>query len=58
VMIIQGDKGMQHLLASKFQLERTPRRRPDRWASCLGDTDWKLDTEVLTYSRAKGALPD
>jgi lipid-binding SYLF domain-containing protein len=57
VMIIQGDKGMQRLLASKFQLgaDASAAAGPvGRHASA--DTDWKLDTEVLTYSRAKGAF--
>ena len=57
VMIIQNDKGMQHLLASKFQLgaDASAAAGPvGRHASA--DTDWKLDTEVLTYSRAKGAF--
>jgi lipid-binding SYLF domain-containing protein len=57
VMIIQGDKGMQKLLASKFQLgaDASAAAGPvGRHASA--DTDWKLDTEVLTYSRAKGAF--
>ena len=57
VMIIQGEKGMQHLLASKFQLgaDASAAAGPvGRHASA--DTDWKLDTEVLTYSRAKGAF--
>jgi len=56
-MIIQNDKGMQHLLASKFQLgaDASAAAGPvGRHASA--DTDWKLDTEVLTYSRAKGAF--
>ena len=57
VMIIQNEKGMQHLLASKFQLgaDASAAAGPvGRHASA--DTDWKLDTEVLTYSRAKGAF--
>jgi lipid-binding SYLF domain-containing protein len=57
VMIIQGDKGMQKLLSSKFQLgaDASAAAGPvGRHASA--DTDWKLDTEVLTYSRAKGAF--
>ncbi len=57
VMIFQGDKGMQHLLASKFQLgaDASAAAGPvGRHASA--NTDWKLDTEVLTYSRAKGAF--
>jgi len=57
VMIIQNERGMQHLLASKFQLgaDASAAAGPvGRHASA--DTDWKLDTEVLTYSRAKGAF--
>jgi lipid-binding SYLF domain-containing protein len=57
VMIIQNDKGMQHLLSNKFQLgaDASAAAGPvGRHASA--NTDWKLDTEVLTYSRAKGAF--
>jgi lipid-binding SYLF domain-containing protein len=57
VMIIQNEKGMQHLLASKFQLgaDASAAAGPvGRHASA--STDWKLDTEILTYSRAKGAF--
>jgi lipid-binding SYLF domain-containing protein len=57
VMIIQNDKGMQHLLASKFQVgaDASAAAGPvGRHASA--DTDWKLETEILTYSRAKGAF--
>jgi SH3 domain-containing YSC84-like protein 1 len=57
VMIIQNERGMQHLLASKFQLgaDASAAAGPvGRHASA--DTDWKLNTEILTYSRAKGAF--
>jgi lipid-binding SYLF domain-containing protein len=57
VMIIQNEKGMQRLLAAKFQLgaDASAAAGPvGRHASA--DTDWKLDTEILTYSRAKGAF--
>jgi SH3 domain-containing YSC84-like protein 1 len=57
VMIIQNEKGMQHLLASKFQLgaDASAAAGPvGRHASA--NTDWKLETEILTYSRAKGAF--
>ncbi len=57
VMIIQNEKGMQHLLASKFQLgaDASAAAGPvGRHASA--NTDWKLNTEILTYSRAKGAF--
>lgn len=57
VMIIQNDRGMQHLINSNFQLgaDASAAAGPvGRHASA--DTDWKLNTEVLTYSRAKGAF--
>jgi lipid-binding SYLF domain-containing protein len=57
VMIFQGDKGMQRLESSKFQIgaDASAAAGPvGRHASA--DTDWKLDTELLTYSRAKGAF--
>lgn len=57
VMIIQNDRGMQRLLSSKFQLgaDASAAAGPvGRHASA--NTDWKLDTEILTYSRAKGAF--
>src|SRR5579863_2583931 len=55
VMIIQNDTGMRHLIGSKFELggDASAAAGPvGRHASA--DTDWKLNTEVLTYSRAKG----
>jgi lipid-binding SYLF domain-containing protein len=55
VMIIQSDRGMEHLLSSKFQIggDASAAAGPvGRHASA--DTDWKLNTEILTYSRAKG----
>jgi lipid-binding SYLF domain-containing protein len=55
VLIIQGDKGMDHLIDSKFEIgaDASAAAGPvGRHASA--DTDWKLNTEVLTYSRAKG----
>ncbi len=57
VMIFQGDTGMQRLTSAKFQLgaDASAAAGPvGRHATA--DTDWKLNTEVLTYSRAKGAF--
>jgi SH3 domain-containing YSC84-like protein 1 len=57
VMIIQNEKGMQRLLSSKFQLgaDASAAAGPvGRHASA--NTDWKLETEILTYSRARGAF--
>jgi SH3 domain-containing YSC84-like protein 1 len=57
VMVIQSDRGMQHLLSSKFQIggDASAAAGPvGRHASA--DTDWKMNAEILTYSRAKGAF--
>jgi lipid-binding SYLF domain-containing protein len=55
VMIIQNDRGMQQLLGSKFEIGGNASAAAGpvgRHASA--DTDWKLNAEILTYSRAKG----
>ena len=57
VMIIQNDNGMKRLIGSGFELgaDASAAAGPvGRHASA--DTNWKLDTEILTYSRAKGAF--
>jgi len=57
VMIIQNDRGMQHLINSNFELgaDASAAAGPvGRHASA--DTNWKMETEVLTYSRARGAF--
>src|SRR5436190_8214363 len=57
VMLVMNDRGMQHLLSSKFALtgEGSVAAGPVGRHASAG-TDWKLNTEVLTYSRAKGAF--
>src|SRR6185369_4185169 len=57
VMIIQNQKGMQKLLSSNFQIgaDASAAAGPVGRHASAG-TDWKLDTEILTYSRAKGAF--
>jgi len=55
VMVIQNEDGMKHLINSNFELgaDASAAAGPvGRHASA--DTDWKLNTEVLTYSRANG----
>jgi lipid-binding SYLF domain-containing protein len=57
VMIIQNDKGMELLLSNKFQLGADASAAAGPVGRHLSaDTDWKLETEILTYSRAKGAF--
>src|SRR6202022_950003 len=57
VMIIQNEKGMQKLLSSNFQLgaDASAAAGPVGRHAEAG-TGWKMDTEILTYSRAKGAF--
>lgn len=55
VMIIQNDQGMEQMLNSKFKIgaDASAAAGPvGRHASA--DTDWKMNAEILTYSRAKG----
>src|ERR1700719_2596363 len=55
VMLVMNDNGMQHLLSSKFELtgEGSVAAGPVGRHASAG-TDWKMNTEVLTYSRSKG----
>ena len=55
VMIITNDKGMEHLLASKFKLGADASAAAGPVGrDAAADTDWKMKAEVLTYSRARG----
>jgi SH3 domain-containing YSC84-like protein 1 len=57
VMVIKSEKGMQKLLSAKFEIGKDA-------SAAIGpvgrhsseSTDVKLDTMILTYSRAKGAF--
>jgi lipid-binding SYLF domain-containing protein len=55
VMLVMNDQGFQHLLADKFQLsgEGSAAAGPVGRHASAG-TDWKMNTEILTYSRSKG----
>ena len=57
VMLVMNDQGFQHLLSSKFQLtgEGSVAAGPVGRHASAG-TDWKMNTEMLTYSRSKGAF--
>jgi lipid-binding SYLF domain-containing protein len=57
VMLVMNDRGLQHMLSSKFELtgEGSVAAGPVGRHASAG-TDWKLNTEVLTYSRSKGAF--
>src|SRR5271170_6183250 len=55
VMLVMNDDGFQHLLSSKFELsgDASAAAGPVGRHASAG-TDWKLNTEALTYSRARG----
>src|SRR5271169_2101533 len=55
VMLVMNDHGFQHLLSSKFALtgEGSVAAGPVGRHASAG-TDWKMHTEMLTYSRSKG----
>src|SRR5689334_21492590 len=55
VMLVMNDQGFQHLLSSKFELtgEGSVAAGPVGRHASAG-TDWKMNTEMLTYSRSKG----
>jgi lipid-binding SYLF domain-containing protein len=57
VIVFQDQKGMDRLLSSKFTIgaDASAAAGPvGRHASA--DTDWKMNAEILTYSRAKGVF--
>jgi lipid-binding SYLF domain-containing protein len=56
-MLVMNDKGLQQLLSSKFQLsgEGSVAAGPVGRHASAG-TDWKMNAELLTYSRSKGAF--
>jgi len=57
VMVIQDERGMRQLLSSKFEIgaDASAAAGPvGRHASA--STDWKMNAEILTYSRARGAF--
>ncbi len=57
VMLVMNEQGFQHLLSSKFELtgEGSVAAGPVGRHASAG-TDWKMNTEVLTYSRSKGVF--
>jgi lipid-binding SYLF domain-containing protein len=57
VMLVMNDQGFQHLLSSKFELtgEGSVAAGPVGRHASAG-TDWKMNTEVVTYSRSQGVF--
>ena len=57
VVLVMNDRGFQQLLSSKFELtgEGSVAAGPVGRHASAG-TDWKMNTEMLTYSRSKGVF--
>jgi SH3 domain-containing YSC84-like protein 1 len=57
VLMIMNDQGMARLLSNKFQIgaDASAAVGPVGRHAAAG-TDWKLDTEILSYARSKGAF--
>jgi lipid-binding SYLF domain-containing protein len=57
VMLAMNDHGLQHLLSSKFKVgaDASASAGPVGRHASAG-TDWKMDSEILTYSRSKGVF--
>src|SRR5579863_1405630 len=57
IMLVMNEQGFQHLLSSKFALtgEGSVAAGPVGRHASAG-TDWKMNTEMLTYSRSKGVF--
>ena len=55
VMLVMNEKGMRNLLSSKFKIgaDASASAGPIGRAASA-DTDWKMKSEVLTYSRSRG----
>jgi lipid-binding SYLF domain-containing protein len=55
VMVVMNEQGMQHMLSNKFQVggDAAAAAGPVGRHASAG-TDWKADSQILTYSRTKG----
>ena len=55
VLMVMNDQGMQRMLSNKFQVggDAAAAAGPVGRHASAG-TDWKADSEILTYSRSKG----
>jgi lipid-binding SYLF domain-containing protein len=55
VLLVMNQQGMDHLLASKFKIGADASAAAGPIGrDAAADTDWKMKTEMLTYSRARG----
>jgi SH3 domain-containing YSC84-like protein 1 len=55
VIMVMNEQGMRRLMEDKFQMEGSAAAAAGPVGrNASAGTDWKLDTDFLTYSRAKG----
>lgn len=55
MMVVMNDDGMHHLLSSKFKIGADASAAAGPVGRHAGaDTDWKMKSQVLTYSRSRG----
>src|SRR5689334_12377243 len=55
VMLVMNDDGMQQLLSSKFKIgAQASASGGPVGRTATADTDWKLNAQVLSYSRSRG----
>ena len=55
LMLVMNDKGAQQLLSSKFKIGADASAAAGPVGrTAAASTNWKLDSEILTYSRSKG----
>ncbi len=55
VLVVTNQQGMEHLLSDKFKIGADASAAAGPVGRDAGaDTDWKMKTEMLTYSRARG----
>ncbi len=57
VMVVMNDHGLQQMLSSKFKVgaDASASAGPVGRHASAG-TDWKMNSEILTYSRSKGVF--
>jgi lipid-binding SYLF domain-containing protein len=57
VMLVMNNKGMEHLLSSKFKIGADASAAAGPVGrDAAADTDWKMKSELLTYSRSRGVF--
>lgn len=57
VLMIMTDEGMRHLMSDKFQIGGTASAAAGPVGrDAQAGTDWKADTQILSYSKSKGVF--